>query len=109
MIQYFSLSVSLSFGTSSNNSKVKFSNTAKYVDSKKDISFSDSLSKIIHASKIDFQMETKNGHIGYGYHIDRNSDFTGYALIIGTEKDGKEYQALVDIKKLCINIFYFLF
>lgn len=87
------------------NSKVKYSNVAKYIDGKKDISFSDVLSKIIHASKIDFQMKTKNGYIGYVYEIDRNSEFTGYALITGTEKEGTEYHALVDVKKLCINAF----
>lgn len=92
------------YGKSINN-KVKYSNIAKYISNTKDISFSDALSKIIHSDRIDLQMKDKSGNIGYGYEIDRNCEFTEFAMINGKEKDGTEYQALVDIKKLCINAF----
>ena len=87
------------------NKRVKYSNVAKYKFSNKDISFSDVLSKIIHSHKISFQMKDKNGDVGYGYEIDRNCSFTGMAVIEGKEKDGSDYQVIVDVEKLCVNAF----
>lgn len=85
--------------------KVKYSNTAKYMLSNKDISFLEALSKIIHAYKIVFQMKDKHNSIGYGYEIDRNCSFTGKAIIEGKEKDGSVFQVLIDVEKICVNAF----
>ena len=86
------------------NAKVKYSNTSKYLDGR-DITFDATLSKIIHATNISFELKSFDGMIGYGYAVDRNSSFTGFALICGEEKDGTKYQAKIDIIKFCVNVF----
>lgn len=86
------------------STKVKYSSTSKYLDGR-DISFDATLSKIIHATNISFELKSFDGMIGYGYEVDRNSYFTGFALICGDEKDGTKYQAKIDITKFCVNVF----
>ncbi|MFQ9422803.1 MAG: hypothetical protein ACLR3U_02160 [Christensenellaceae bacterium] len=61
--------------------------------------------KIIHAIDISFELKFFDGMIGYGYAVDRNSSFTGFALICGEEKDETKYQAKIDVTKFCVNIF----
>lgn len=85
------------------NTKVKFSNIGKYVNTNEDVSFSKSLSKIVHAKSIELQSKDKKDNIGYGYTIDRNCEFTG-VLRIGVIEIDKSYSTIdINIEKFCIN------
>lgn len=46
------------------NAKVKYPNVSKDVESSKDISFVDTLSKIVHSDDILLEVKDKNGNIG---------------------------------------------
>ena len=86
------------------NSKVKYSSMASY-ESGGSISFYDILSKIIHAEEIEYEMKIGDKICGYGYSSDRNSHFSGNAIITGLDKSSKKYTAKIDVIKFCINIF----
>ena len=85
------------------NSSVKYVNVAKIKDTKKDVSFEEILSKIIHASRITFVMKEPNGKVGNTFAISRNSYFTNIATIRTTNKLGKDFLIDIDLKKFCIN------
>lgn len=89
------------------NAKVKYSNVSKDIESCKDISFVDTLSKIVHSDDILLEVTDKNGNIGYSYELDRNCFFTGFALCKGTDKDKNSQTIKIDIKRFCINVFIF--
>ena len=89
------------------NAKVKYPNVSKDVESSKDISFVDTLSKKVHSDDILLEVKDKNGNIGYSYELDRDCFFTGFALCKGTDKDKKPQTIRIDIKRFCINVFMF--
>ena len=89
------------------NAKVKYPNVSKDVESSKDISFVDTLSKIVHSDDILLEVKDKNGNIGYSYELDRYCFFTGFALCKGTDKDKNPQTIKIDIKRFCINVFMF--
>ena len=89
------------------NAKVKYSNISKDIDNDKDISFVDTLSKIVHSDDILIEVKDKNGIIGYSYELDRDCFFTGFALCKGTDKDKNPQTIKFDIKRFCINVFMF--
>jgi len=84
--------------------RVKYPNIGKYCDRNEDISFEKSLSKIIHAKTIRLQTKSDDGQVSYGYDGNRNSAFTGFALISGDEQDGTLYKATIDIIRMCVDI-----
>lgn len=61
--------------------------------------------KIIHAIDISFELKFFDGMIGYGYAVDRNSSFTGFALICGEEKDETKYKPKLMLQSFVVNIF----
>lgn len=87
------------------NSLVKYSNIGQYLDGTVSVDFESALSKIIHAENIQFEYEDTQKRISYGYDSDRNCRFTSFVLISGTQKDGREYQAKIDVIKFCVNVF----
>ena len=89
------------------NSLVKYSNIGQYLDGNKSIDFEEALSKIIHADNIQFEYGSHCGAKTYGYDSDRNSKYTGNVLISGTQKDGSQYQAKIDVIKFCVNVFLY--
>ena len=89
------------------NAKVKYSNISKDMQNAKDISFVDTLSKIVHSNAILLEVKDKNENIGYGYKLDRDCYFTGYALCEGTDKNNTPQTIKIDIKRFCINVFMF--
>ena len=89
------------------NTKVKYSNVSKDIGNGKDISFVDTLSKIVHSDDILLEVKDKNGNIGYRYELDRDCFFTGFALCKGTDKDKNPQTIKIDIKRFCINVFMF--
>ena len=89
------------------NAKVKYSNVGKDIESSKDISFVDTLSKIVHSDDILLEVKNRNGNTGYGYNLDRDCYFTGYALCEGTDKNNTPQTIKIDIKHFCINVFMF--
>ena len=89
------------------NAKVKYSNVSKDVQNGKDISFVDTLSKIVHSDDILLEVKDKNGNTGYSYELDRDCYFTGFALCKGTDKEKMPQTIKIDIKRFCINVFMF--
>lgn len=89
------------------NAKVKYSNISKDIQNDKDISFVDTLSKIVHSDDILLEVKDKNGNKGYGYELDRDCYFTGFALCKGTDKNNIPQTIKIDIKRFCINVFMF--
>ena len=89
------------------NAKVKYPNVSKDVESSKDISFVDTLSKIVHSDDILLEVKDKNGNIGYSYELDRDCYFTGLALCKGTDKNNAPQTIKIDLKRFCINVFMF--
>lgn len=88
------------------NAKVKFSNVGKYKDSATDVSFYDTLSKIIHSTQIDFEVQSPKGQIAVGYELGKNCKFTGSAIIHSTEKDNITPCIIkIDVSKFCVNVF----
>ena len=89
------------------NTKVKYSNVSKDIGNGKDISFVDTLSKIVHSDDILLEVKDKNGNIGYSYELDRDCYFTGLALCKGTDKNNAPQTIKIDLKRFCINVFMF--
>lgn len=89
------------------NAKVKYSNVSKDIQNVKDISFVDTLSKIVHSDDILLEVKDRNGNIGYSYELDRDCYFTGFALCKGTDKNNTPQTIKIDIKRFCINVFMF--
>ena len=89
------------------NAKVKYSNVSKDIENGKDISFLNTLSKIVHSDDILLEVKDGHGNIGYSYELDRDCYFTGFALCKGTDKNNTPQTIKIDIKRFCINVFMF--
>lgn len=85
--------------------KFKYPNVGKFCKERKDISFEKILSKIIHSNNIELQTKDQDGNLFYGYEGKRENEFTGLAVINGTDRDNNPYSATVDIYKICVNCF----
>lgn len=89
------------------NAKVKYSNVSKDVANNRDISFLNTLSKIVHSDDILLEVKDGHGNIGYSYELDRDCCFTGFALCKGTDKNNAPQTIKIDIKRFCVNVFMF--